>query len=120
MFYRLNEDGTVECVGSIEEWGESFMNHARRRVSLDERPGRYVVSTVFLGLDHNFDGGPPLLFETMVFLHGRGTREYDMRRYSTIEQARAGHEALVKKWRWFYYVRPFVELWDRCVARFRR
>lgn len=25
------------------------------------------VSTVFLGIDHNVFGGPPLLFETMIF-----------------------------------------------------
>lgn len=27
----------------------------------------YRVSTVFLGIDHNWGEGPPLLFETMVF-----------------------------------------------------
>ena len=29
--------------------------------------GEYFISTVFLGLDHSFFDGPPLLFETMIF-----------------------------------------------------
>lgn len=29
----------------------------------------YWISTVWLGLDHSFASGPPLIFETMVFNH---------------------------------------------------
>lgn len=30
--------------------------------------GDIIISTVFLGIDHNFgDNGPPVLFETMIF-----------------------------------------------------
>lgn len=46
------------------------------------------VSTVWLGLDHNWGDGPPLIFETMVF--GYGDDEYQWR-YSTKEDAAAGH-----------------------------
>jgi hypothetical protein len=48
-----------------------------------------MVSTVFLGIDHNFGNGPPLLFETMVF-----GGEYDgyCKRYSTWEEAEGGHK----------------------------
>ena len=50
------------------------------------------VSTVFLGLDHNFSGGgPPLIFETMAF--GDDTEVID--RYPNEEQALAGHRATV-------------------------
>ena len=31
--------------------------------------GDYWISTVFLGLDHSFHHGPPVLFETMIFLN---------------------------------------------------
>lgn len=56
--------------------------------------GDVDVSTVFLGLDHNFMGGTPLLFETMVF---GGKYNEEMERYSTWEEAEIGHEKMVDK-----------------------
>ncbi len=50
------------------------------------------VSTVFLGLNHRFDEGPPLIFETMIF---GGDHDETMWRYSTWEEAEAGHERVV-------------------------
>ena len=50
------------------------------------------VSTVFLGLDHQWSDGPPLLFETLIF---GGEHDGDMWRYSTWKQAEAGHDAVV-------------------------
>jgi hypothetical protein len=58
------------------------------------------VSTVWLGLDHSFGGGPPLIFESMVFDPGRGEgrwHDVDMDRYTTEAQARAGHRTMVEK-----------------------
>ena len=52
------------------------------------------VSTVFLGLDHSFHEGPPILFETMVFRSGQSGD--DMARYSTWEEAEKGHAEMVK------------------------
>ena len=49
------------------------------------------VSTVWLGLDHSYDGGPPLIFETMVF---GGGLDLEMERYSTEAEALAGHAAM--------------------------
>lgn len=55
----------------------------------------YAVSTVWLGLDHQFGQGSPLIFETMVFateaLEDAGICE----RYSTEDEARAGHDEIV-------------------------
>ncbi len=51
------------------------------------------VSTVYLGLDHSYDDGPPLIFETMIF---GGPREEQMWRYTTEAQAKAGHEHAVQ------------------------
>lgn len=37
--------------------------------------GNYKVSTIFLGLDHNWEpGGPPVLWETMAFVFDKGKR----------------------------------------------
>ena len=54
------------------------------------------VSTVFLGLDHNwaFPGEPRALFETMIF---GGEFDQWQRRYATWDEARAGHEDWVKR-----------------------
>ena len=55
-----------------------------------------TVSTVFLGIDHNFGGkGKPILFETMVFGKGDLVPDNWMARYCTWEQAEAGHKAIV-------------------------
>jgi hypothetical protein len=52
--------------------------------------GDRVVSTVFLSINHAFDDGPPVLWETMVFPEG------DCRRYTTHKDALEGHEELVR------------------------
>jgi hypothetical protein len=53
----------------------------------------YRVSTVWLGVNHAFGGGPPIIFETMVF-GPENTDEY-MQRYATEAEARAGHAETV-------------------------
>jgi hypothetical protein len=46
------------------------------------------VSTVFLGLDHAWGKGPPMLFETMIF---GGEHDQYQERCSTWEQAEEMH-----------------------------
>jgi hypothetical protein len=65
-----------------------------RRVAWDEI-GEYRVSTVFLCFDHAFGGGPPVLFETMIFGNKHGG-EFQWR-YETWDQAVAGHNSIVDK-----------------------
>ena len=48
----------------LMEWAR--VHEADNRVSVDTIEGQRV-STVWLGLDHRFDEGPPLIFETMIF-----------------------------------------------------
>lgn len=55
----------------------------------------YTVSTVDLGLDHSFGFGPPLYYETMIFVKGDSMNCY-CNRYTTEEQAREGHENILK------------------------
>ena len=64
----------------------------RPRVAKDEI-GEVYVSTVFLGVDHQFSYGPPLLFETMVF---RGAMDERQWRYATWDEAEAGHRRVVE------------------------
>lgn len=52
------------------------------------------ISTVFLGFDHGFMDGPPMLFETMVF---GGELDGEVERYATKAQAKRGHEKMVQR-----------------------
>jgi hypothetical protein len=83
---------------SLEKWAVEFEDPKKRRVGFTLLPNGYEVSTVFLGLDHNFLGGKPLIFETMVFEKNERL-DLDMERYSTLDEAKAGHKKMVAKWR---------------------
>lgn len=75
---------------SLLEWAR-FFEAGNRAIGKDYLgPNREVfVSTVFLGLDHNFFGsGPPVLFETMIF---GGPHDEFCDRYRTVAEAREGH-----------------------------
>jgi hypothetical protein len=73
------------------------INPADKIVAKTTLPDGKLVSTVWLGIDHQFGNGPPLIFETMVF-PADSYSDLDCERYSTETEALAGHEAMVKKW----------------------
>ncbi|MDP2654913.1 MAG: hypothetical protein Q8Q08_12905 [Candidatus Omnitrophota bacterium] len=58
------------------------------------------VSTVWLGIDHGYGHGRPLIFETMVF-PGKSFRDMDMMRYATEAEALAGHARMRRRWIWW-------------------
>lgn len=60
-------------------------------------PNGVRVSTVYLCINHQHFPGPPLIFETMVFAPF-SFRTLDMYRYSTEEQAKAGHGRILAEW----------------------
>jgi hypothetical protein len=75
-------------------WLNSRERFADYRRIAEDHVDLYWISTIWLGLDHSFGSGPPLIFETMVFLSGT-PEDMGMQRYATEDQARAGHEAIV-------------------------
>ncbi len=84
--YRLTDDGRPVPEPDLIAFGEAMQKH--HRVALD-LIGDVKVSTVFLGIDHRFNGaGDPILWETMIFggEHG-GYQE----RYTSLDDAKAGH-----------------------------
>ena len=81
------------------DWARRFNNFDYKRVAKDILPNGTVISTVWLGMDHGFGEGKPLIFETMVFLSEADYREEDIERYSTEEEAKTGHKRMVEKWR---------------------
>lgn len=83
----------------LMKWGKWMEKKNARRVASTKLDDGTHISTVFLGLNHNFDDeGPPLLFETMVFLKdGKGGEDY-MERYTTYKEAESGHKKAVAKY----------------------
>lgn len=90
--YILGEDGTPILEHDLSKWGEWF-ERERKRFAMQETIAGYFVSTVFLGIDHSFGAGPPLLWETMIFREG-DSLDYQ-ERYSTQAEAREGHQKAV-------------------------
>ena len=63
-------------------------------MALDDLGQPGLVSTVFLGIDHQWEaGGEPLLYETMIF---GGTMDGVVCRYGTRAEAVEGHAAAVE------------------------
>lgn len=89
--YILKDKQPVQC-DDLMEWAAWFEGTKNRIVAQTEVADGVAVSTVFLGLDHQFGSGPPLLFETMVF---GGPLDEDQERYSTWAAAERGHAATV-------------------------
>ena len=63
--------------------------------------GKYFVSTVWLGFDHNFHLDYPIIFETMVFYCKKDRPDFErddifMARYRTEKEALKGHKAVCK------------------------
>lgn len=80
---------------SLEKWAEWFGRSSTdgSRVVAQTEVGASVVSTVFLGLDHQWGHGPPILFETMIFTDGES--EDFQQRCSTWLEAEAQHGRVV-------------------------
>ena len=97
-FYILDDAGDPVACADLLVWGR-WIEDNDRQVAEDFVTFKDVtvrVSTVFLGLDHNFGDGPPILYETMVF---EGENDQDQYRYGSREEALAGHEAVLAELR---------------------
>src|SRR5882672_6479969 len=91
--YILDADGNPQLEPDLMAWGR-WLEKAERRIEFTEI-GEAHISTVFLGLDFG-DGGPPILFETMIFWKGHDL-DQDQDRYATRDEALAGHDAMVAR-----------------------
>ena len=93
-YYRILVNGQLVKPSLVGwEWARWFENADNRRVG-ETWVGNIRISTVCLGMDHSFGDGPPLWFETMVF---GGQLDQEQERYSTLEQAQAGHDLMVER-----------------------
>lgn len=84
--YILKDTEPQPCE-NLEEWA-MWMDESNCRIARDE-VGNVSVSTVFLGVASGEVDGIPVLFETMVLPSNL------VRRYTTHQQALAGHSQIV-------------------------
>jgi hypothetical protein len=92
--YILDENGEPRPCFDVMTWAR-WMEAANRHVAQDF-VGAFHVSTVFLGLDHQWGDGPPVLRETMIF--GPRAHELHMSQWRYASQAAAvdGHAAALE------------------------
>ncbi len=122
-FDEINEHGYYDRSGnniSFRDWARLRAYDEKRdagyvRVA-EDTVGKYWISTVWIGMNHSFSAGPPLIFETMVFDKSApkpkwpperdddsdeyeitSSTDLDMERYSTEKEAIEGHERMVEK-----------------------
>lgn len=89
-FYRLVDRVPVRC--TLAEYAAAMQNDANRIVA-QAAIGEFQISTVFTGIDQNWGGDQPILFEIAVF----GLPD-DLRpqwRFSTWDEAMETHNVLV-------------------------
>jgi hypothetical protein len=107
--YVLMNKMPVLC-DDILEWSK---NYEQNRIIKQEYILNIFISTIFLGLDHNFfNNGPPILWETMVF-GGKLNGEQD-RCSGSWEQAEKMHSEMVIK------VKQFLNRWQHKKLRLKK
>lgn len=102
--YILDENGEPVPAKSLREWGRWMETSWGQSCRAGNKIGNALVSTVFLGLDHDhgfvtdvagFDPAPykPVLWETMIF---GGAQDLFQVRYTSRADALAGHGKIVQ------------------------
>lgn len=91
--YILNENGEPIAEPDIMKWTQWF-DKAERHVGYTTI-GDSTISTVFLGVNHSFASGAPVVWETVVFC-GKLNQERKLCSGSR-EQAEAMHARMVEK-----------------------
>jgi hypothetical protein len=91
-YYILDADNHI-VPADLVTWA-MWLDNNNKTLGYTEITSACMVSTVFLGLDHGWRDGPPILFETMIF---GGPLDESQWRYSSYDDAMVGHTMAVKK-----------------------
>lgn len=94
--YILDAKGEPVEEPDVLVWAKWFDSDTRDHFASRTWVANAQVSTVFLGLDHAFGEGPPILWETMIFC---GERDEYQERYTSKADAIAGHKRIVAELR---------------------
>lgn len=91
--YILDKRGRPKKV-NVLDLSRATILESNRRVARTKL-GPSLISTVFLGVDHNFGKGPPILWETMVF--GGKLDQYQERCAGGKRNAKSMHRRVVAR-----------------------
>ena len=89
--YILDEQDNPIMEPDLLKWAEWF--ETTKRSIAKDTINEVLVSTVFLGLNHNFGDGNPVLWETMIF---GGEHDQYQERYTTKKEALEGHRKAIE------------------------
>lgn len=82
---------------TLLKFGELFED-VNYRIIQQTIVDHYTVSTIWLGVNHNWTDGPPIIFETMVFSSVEDdVNDQWKEMYTTLQNAKDGHEWIVNK-----------------------
>lgn len=103
--YILDINHNPVVCADVLEWAKWFGEIENKRVGYTVFINKEEVSTVFLGLDHNYARtGPPILFETMIFCVPESSElDQYQERCSTWSEAQKMHDRAVKLVQEKYY-----------------
>lgn len=90
IYYKLDENKNV-----IPCKMEECTTTTKASIVKQEHLGEKWISTVFMHINHNYDVGEPLVFETMIKDKTYGWLDY-CDRYSTWQEAEEGHKRAVE------------------------
>ena len=94
-WYALDENSEPVEIDILSSSYSSYKESQEKHTIQDENIGDCeIVSTTFLGLDHSYGVGDPVLFETMVF---GGKLDQEQVRYTSWEDAKKGHKKMLEK-----------------------
>lgn len=84
-------------IEDIMTWGKLHSDEKYMRIGMTKFSDNSFVSTVWLGINHNFCGvGDPIIFESMYFPTEQQLEEWQ-ERYCTEEEAKTGHQEMVNR-----------------------
>jgi hypothetical protein len=87
-------DGKTPVPADLMTWAKWF--ETADRIVAKDQFGEVLISTVFLGINHQWGDGPPLIFETMIF---GGAHDQHQTRASSWDEAEQQHaEAVAMAW----------------------
>ena len=95
--YILNDFGENVPCPDLHKWAKWMETGNRESCHLVDHVGPLIISTVFLGLDHSFGNGPPILWELMVFSEdSREWEEHHTQRFTHMKDAHEFHRGYVE------------------------
>lgn len=82
---------------TYDQWSTLRREKSYVTVACTEISDSTIVSTVWLGLNHDFlnISDRPVIFESMIF--SSGPLDEEVQRYCTEDEAEAGHEKMVQR-----------------------